>query len=167
MQEEANQKTVGLAVAATKMTGRLFIRVCDRYLQHRANEKRMKKSDPTNYKQNQPKKVKVKTLVKEGAGVSSVEIKDESIKQFERIARKNGVRYAIKKDKSTTPPTYLIFFKGKDAEVINATLREFTKRQLEKGQHKDVIHERLAKYKAVAKEAASKLAKDKNKDRTR
>ena len=55
----------------------------------------------------------VKELVKEGAGVASVEIKDEKIRQFERIARRNGVRYAIKKDKSTTPPTYIVFFKAK------------------------------------------------------
>lgn len=35
MQEEANQRTVGLVVTATKFTGRIFARAVDRYLQHR------------------------------------------------------------------------------------------------------------------------------------
>ena len=32
MQEEANQKTVGIAVQGTKMTGRAFLRACEKYL---------------------------------------------------------------------------------------------------------------------------------------
>ena len=66
-------------------------------------------------------------MLREGEGVSTVTIKDNSIKPFERLARKNGIRYAIKKDKSTSPQTYIIFFKGKNAEVIDNTLKEFTK----------------------------------------
>lgn len=152
MQEEANQKTVCLVVTATKMTGSVIAKGIDRYLQHRKTAKQLKQKDPSTYKMNQPKRVKVKTLVKEGAEVASIEIKDEKIKQFEKIAKKHGVRYAIKKDKSTSPPTYFIFFKGKDAEVINSALREFTKKQLTKGTKKPVIGDRLKKYKALSKE---------------
>ena len=65
--------------------------------------------------------MKVDRLVREGEGVSSIEIKDNSIREFEKLARKNGIRYAVKKDKSTSPPTYFIFFKGKNAEVIDNT----------------------------------------------
>ena len=45
-------------------------------------------------------------------GVSNIEINDPSIRDFERIARKYGVDYAVKKDRSTSPPKYLIFFKA-------------------------------------------------------
>lgn len=166
MQEEANQKTVCLVVTATKMTGSVLAKGIDRYLQHRKTAKQLKQKDPSTYKMNQPKRVKVKTLVKEGAEVASIEIKDEKIKQFEKIAKKHGVRYAIKKDKSTSPPTYFIFFKGKDAEVINSALREFTKKQLTKGTKKPVIGDRLKKYKALSKET-SKPAKDRNKEQIR
>ena len=76
--------------------------------------------------------------MQEGDGVSNVEIKDDSIKVFERLARKNGIRYAVKKEKATDPPTYYIFFKGKSAEVIEATLKEFTKAKLERsGRHSE------------------------------
>ena len=166
MQEEANQKTVALVIQGGKLTGRLFARAIEKYLRYRHEQKQYKKRDPTNFKMNKPKKVQVKRLVKEGTGVSSVELKDDHIRKFERLARKNGIRYAIKKDKSTTPPTYLIFFKGKDAEVIDATLREYTKRQLKKTS-RPIIHEKLQKFVAMAKEAATKLAKDKNKEQVR
>ena len=168
MQEEANQKTVGIAVQGTKMTARVFMRACEKFLQYRKEQKRLKKQDPANYKSNQPKRVKVSRLVREGDGVSSIEIKDESIKEFEKLARKNGVRYAVKKDKTTSPPTYYIFFKGKNAEVIDNTLREYTKRQLTRGEKKPVIHDKLENFKKVAKEAAaSKLSKVKNKQQER
>ena len=77
---------------------------------------------------NDPKRVKVKDLVKDGSGVSPVEIMDEKIRAFEKLARSNGVRYAIKKDKTTVPPTYIVFFRAKDAEMIDRTMKEFVKK---------------------------------------
>lgn len=171
MQEEANQKTVGIAVQGTKMTGRAFLRACEKYLQYRKEQKRLKQQrrepDPASYEINQPKRVKVDRLLREGEGVSTVTIKDESIKPFERLARKNGIRYAIKKDKSTSPPTYIIFFKGKNAEVIDNTLKEFTKRQLAKGERKQVIHTKLENFKKLAKEKAGDLSKVRHKQQER
>ena len=137
MQEQANEKSVALVVRTAKMTASAFARVCKWYIRHRNVVKHdrllEKRYDPSLQKINQPRKIMVKELVKEGAGVASVEIKDEKIRQFERIARRNGVRYAIKKDKSTTPPTYIVFFKAKDGEVIDRTMKEFLKRSIKKG----------------------------------
>ena len=122
MQERVNEKTVAVAVQATKMSGRMIARIGEMYLRHvrekRRDNKLTKSRDPSTYKHNRAGKVKIRTLMQEGDGVSNVEIKDDSIKVFERLARKNGIRYAVKKDKATDPPTYYIFFKGKSAEVI-------------------------------------------------
>ena len=46
-----------------------------------------------------------------GSGASTIEINDPSIKDFERIARKYGVDYAIKKCKGDKPK-YMVFFRG-------------------------------------------------------
>lgn len=104
MQERVNEKTVAIAVQATKMTGRLLARIGEMYLRHvrekRRDHKMAKSRDPSTFKQNQAGKVKIKTLMREGDGVSNVEIKDDSIKVFERLARKNGIKYAVKKDKT-------------------------------------------------------------------
>ena len=109
MQERVNEKTVAIAVQATKMTGRLLARIGEMYLRHvrekQRDHKMAKSRDPSTFKQNQAGKIKIKTLMREGDGVSNVEIKDDSIKVFERLARKNGIRYAVKKDKTTQPPT--------------------------------------------------------------
>lgn len=162
MQEEANEKTVGLAVQTTKLTGRGLVRVASMYLQHRKEQKRANPKDATQ----QAKKVKVKDLVKEGNGVSSIAIQDEEIRKFERIARKNGVRYAIKKDKATTPQTYYIFFKAKDVDVIDSTLREFTKKQLSKGKQ-PVIKKKIQKFKEIIQQLGAKKPKTRNKQQTR
>ena len=143
MQERVNEKTVAIAVQATRLTGRMLARIGELYLRHVREKHRDNKiarsRDPSTYKQNQAGKVKIKTLMQEGDGVSNVEIKDDSIKVFERLARRNGIRYAVKKDKNTQPPTYYIFFNGKSAEVIEATLKEFTKAKLDRsGRHNNV-----------------------------
>ena len=60
----------------------------------------------------------VKELVGQGAGVTSIEISDKNIKSFESIARKYGVDFAVKKDSTEKPPTYLVFFKGRDTDAL-------------------------------------------------
>ena len=173
MQEQANEKTVGLVCRSARMTSSVFMRLCEKYLRHRrmvVHDKKMaKRYDPATQKINQPKKIKVKELVKEGSGVSSVEIKDEKIRQFEKLARRNGVRYAIKKDRNTTPPTYIVFFKAKDGEMIDRTMKEFLKRNIRMNdQDKEpAIHAKLKKYKAVAMEAAAKVSKIRHKAQER
>ena len=173
MQEQANEKTVGLVCRSTRMSASTFMRLCEKYLRHRRmvvrDKKISKRYDPARQKINQAKRIKVKELVKEGAGVSSVEIKDEKIRQFEKLARRNGVRYAIKKDKSTTPPTYIVFFKAKDGEMIDRTMKEFLKRSIAKDDKakEPVIHAKLKKFKAVAMEAAAKVSKIRHKTQER
>jgi hypothetical protein len=36
------------------------------------------------------------------------------------------VDFALKKDKTETPPKWLVFFKGKDADALTAAFKEFT-----------------------------------------
>ena len=57
-------------------------------------------------------KIPVKKLVGQGEGAKSIEGTDSNIKSFERVARKYNVDFAVKRDKTTEPPKYLVFFKG-------------------------------------------------------
>ena len=76
MQERVKEKTVAVAVQATKMSGRMLARIGEMYLRHvrekRRDRKITKGRDPSTYKQNQAGKVKIKTLMQEGDGVSNV-----------------------------------------------------------------------------------------------
>ena len=49
----------------------------------------------------------MKKLIGQNQGVSSIELADGSIRDFEHVARKYGVDFAIKKDKSAEKPRYL------------------------------------------------------------
>ena len=57
-------------------------------------------------------KQSIKTLIRQGQGVSSIPLADEGMKDFQKIARKYGVDFAIVKDKNQNPPIYTVFFKA-------------------------------------------------------
>ena len=115
MQEEVENRTLTLVVSGTKFTGRLMKAAITKYLAHR-KEKKLQKQKSRETPVIPHGKQTVKQLIGQNQGVSNIEITDPSIKEFEKIARKYGVDYAVKKDRSSSPPKYLIFFKGRDAD---------------------------------------------------
>ena len=83
----------------------------------------------------------VKKLVGQNQGVSNVELSGEDIKAFERVARKYGVDYAVKKVKGDAP-RFLIFFKARDADALNAALSEYTGQKM-RGKEHSKLREKL------------------------
>ena len=92
-------------------------------------------------------------------GASSIEVSDSNIKSFERVARKYNVNFSVKKDKTVNPPKYLVFFKGKDTDVITHAFKEFVKGN-ERKRGRTLVREKLNRFKQV-------LPLDKNRERTR
>ncbi len=157
MQEEVENKTVTLIVNAAKMTGRTFKDAIRKYLAYKSaksKDKAARDVKPTG-------KQSVKELIGQNVGVTNVEIEDKSIRDFERIARKYGVDYAIKKDKTADVPKYLVFFKARDGDAINAAMNEYAKRELKK-QTKPSLLKKLKDLGEMVKEKAPKV---KNKDK--
>ena len=68
--------------------------------------------------------------MKQNTGISNIEITDKNIKAFEATAKKYGIDFALKKDSSTSPPRHLVFFKGRDADVLKAAFTEFSHQKL-------------------------------------
>ncbi len=118
MQEEVENRTVALVISGTKLTARSLKAAILKYLAWRKDKK--------NYPEIPQGKQSLKDLAKQNAGMTNIEITDKNIKSFERSARKYGVDFAIKKDKSINPPKYLVFFKGRDADAITAAFTDFT-----------------------------------------
>ncbi len=154
MQEEVSKKTVNLAITTTKLTIHAIIRGLRAYIHYR-NHKKM--HDP--YKHG---KQTVKELIKQGQGASSMVISDESLKDFEKIARKYGVDYAITKDKTTDPPNYVIFFKARDADALQLIVNEYGDRIMSR-QDKPSVLEKLAQLKSFVAEHYKK-AREKTKE---
>ena len=110
MQEEVENRTVNLAISTTKLTGRTIIAGIRKYLQHREKVKMKKARDPAVHG-----KQSVKQLLGQNQGATNVEIDKESIRDFEKLAKKYGVDFAVRKDKSVDPPRFLVFVRSKDA----------------------------------------------------
>ena len=100
----------------------------------------------------------MKQLIGQNQGVSNIEITDPSIKEFEKIARKYGVDYAVKKDRSTSPPKYLIFFKGRDADALTAAFTEYTGKKVKKAEktERPSVLEKLSQFKSMVKDIVVK-----------
>ena len=148
MQEEVTQKTIALVIKTAKLDASVLKSAMKMYLNHH-KQKAQKTHGKTS----------VKKLVGEGVGVSSIEVTDNNIKSFERTARKYHVDFAVKKDKTTEPPKYLVFFKGRDADVMTQAFREFVYGN-EKKKGRVSIREKLKHFKDT-------LSQDKNRERSR
>ena len=98
-------------------------------------------------------------------GVSSIEVTDGNIKSFERVARKYNVDFAVKKDKTTAPPKYVVFFKGSDADAVAQAFKEFVYGN-EKRKGRTSVREKLKRFRdAVSQNKNRERSREKNKDR--
>ena len=144
MQEEVEQRAVTLAINTTKMSVRILKAAISKYLAHRKEAKgRPTRADPVKHRGKQT----LKQLIGQNQGVSSIEITDRNIKSFERVARKYGVDFALKKDRSGDKPRYLVFFKARDGDALTAAFREFCARS-ERAKDKPSIVQTLRRLRA-------------------
>ena len=155
MQEEVENRTLTLAVNGTKFTGRMLKAAIGKYMAHRREVKQQKNRDGPVISHG---KQSVKQLVGQGQGVDSIELTDPSTREFDRIARKYGVDYAIKRDRSSDPPRFLIFFKGRDNDAITAAFQEYAGKKVKKASRPSVL-QKLAVFKDMVRDRAEKVKK--------
>ena len=160
MNEEIANKTVHLAIQAGKVTVKTLLRGLHAWYRHHQRKKDVAKMSGENVKGKQS----VKKLIRQGQGVSSMDIGDSGIKDFKKIANKYGVDFAIVKDKAAVPPLYTVFFKAKDADAIKQILKEYAVKQMKKkekaAEKKPSILQKLKKFK---EKVAAMPRKDKEK----
>ena len=112
-------------------------------------------------------KQSVKTLIRQGQGVSSIPLADEGLKDFQKIAKKYGVDFAVVKDKNEEPPVYTIFFKAKDTDVITKILQDYSEKQVKrKSVECPSVLEKLKKFKEAVAAIPRKVA-EKKKEKVR
>ena len=130
MQEEMNEKTVSLIIRGTKVTAVVLkdaMKMFLRQTSNRGSNGRDGKGTSEKQKQvSQTGKTSLRRMMKKGSELSNIEISDENIKSFEKIARKYSIQFSLMKDKSHDPPRYLVFFKARDVNVMQAAFREYT-----------------------------------------
>ena len=154
MQDEINEKAVVLAIRTGKLTAKVL---------QQAMKLLLKKGKGQLNKTPHGKQT-LRQLMKQNAGVSNIEITDGNIKAFESTAKKYGIDFALKKDTTETPPRYLVFFKGRDADALTAAFKEFSAKKLTQDR-KPSIRKLLSTLKEAAQGRNAERAKVKNKDR--
>lgn len=141
MQDEVRDKSVALVIRVGKEGGRLtadLLKAAMRDYMRRVHEHKTPHGKQT-----------VKQLVGQGDGVQSIEVTNKNIKSFERVARKYGVDFALKKDPAEGK--YFVFFKARDADAINAAFSEYANKSIKRKRDKPSLHAELEHFKEVAK----------------
>ncbi len=153
MQDEVRDKSVALAIKVGKNGGKLtadLLKWAIRKYMTQAQNPQIHHGKQT-----------VKQLVRQGQGVQNIEITDKNIKSFERVAKKYGVDFALKKDSANG--RYLVFFKAKDADALDAAFAEYTARTMQrKTARKPSVRQMLSHFKEVVKDMARDMARDRN-----
>ena len=98
----------------------------------------------------------IREMMKERSGLANIEIHDEHIHDFERIARRYGIEYAIKKERDKNPPHYLVFFRGRDTDFLQTAFSEFVKKRL-KVQERPSLRDKLQQLRQQHKDRATKI----------
>lgn len=139
MQEEVTQKTMALAITTSRMTASVLAKAMRKFLEAQKNKShQLPKGKQT-----------LKELMKHNTGVSNLEITNDNIRAFSATAKKYGIDFALKKDSSTQPPRYLVFFKGRETDVMTAAFKEFSSKQLSQ-EKKPSIRKLLSSMKELA-----------------
>lgn len=122
MQDQVNEKVVAVSIGTTKLTALVLQAAIKQVLvKMKAQRGKMPRGKQT-----------LKQLMRQNTGISNIEITDSNIKDFTATAKKYGIDFALKKDATETPPRYLVFFKGRDADVLTAAFKEFSAKKLTK-----------------------------------
>ena len=147
MQEEVEQRVFTLIVNCTKLTEQELRKALSKFLAQMKTR-------------HQTKQPHGKMTVKKG--LQSVEVTDQNIGSFNRIARKYGIDFAPFKAKGQD--RYLIFFKGQDADAMTAAFKEYTEQIVNKKSRPSVLA-KLEQFKALIPSAVVDRTKKKELER--
>lgn len=187
MQEEVNQKTINLCIQGGRITANILKAAIRKYL--RAVEKQKnKKVQRKQAVKNEKAKVKardkaekkleakkphgkqtMKQLMSQKVELTNIPITDENIKSFHKVARKYGIDYTLKKDSSTDPPRFMVFFKAKDVDVMTEAFKEYAGVSMKQKTKKPSIRKKLnqAVQKTKAKHREHQRQKTRNRGQER
>ena len=147
--ESGTKKTIDISLKAERVTADILKAALQEFLSGKAEKKgRM------TYKQLQ---------AKSPSKLDSIEVSDRNIGDFLKTARKYDVDFALKRDKSTSPPTYHVFFSAAKTEDFKRAFSEY----IGKGQGKQRGHFTREKMQKAAERLASRPRKHKQREKSR
>ena len=143
MQEEVEQRTVILMENCAKLTERELRQALSKLLEEYGKQ-RQERRTPSG-------KMSVRQLAAQNRGMQSIEVTENNIGSFNRVARKYGIDFAPFKVKGEN--RYLVFFKAGDTDAMTAAFREYTEKQMNRD-HRPSVREKLDQMKSMIRTAA-------------
>ncbi|MGM9605807.1 MAG: PcfB family protein [Faecousia sp.] len=153
MQEEVEHRVVTLVINCTKLTEQELRKALGKFLAQIKTKRQNKQPHG---------KMTVKQLAAQNRGLQSVEVTDQNVGSFKRIARKYGIDFAPYKAKGQD--RYLIFFKSQDADAMTAAFKEYTEQIVNKKSRPSVLA-KLQQFKALIQSAVVDRTKKKELER--
>ena len=144
MQEEVTEKTIALCIKGGKITAQILKAALIKLLAEMDKKKQRGKGEKSQCEKSG--KQSIKSLQKSGAQITNIVVTDNNIKSFDRVARKYGIDYSLKKVEQEGKSEYLVFFKAKDVDVMTAAFKEYTSETLKK-QKRESVRQKLEKVK--------------------
>ena len=108
-------------------------------------------------------KQSIKELSK-GGTLSSIEITEGNIKNFDPIARKYGIKYALQKDSSSAPPKWTVFFQAKDVDALTAAFKEYSKGAIKRSADKPSVVDGIRDFREKTKNVVRDKIKVKHRE---
>ncbi len=133
MQDEINEKVVVLVINIGKkgirLSASMLKTAIQKYLQYLKQQEALERQA----EDHQPEgKQTMKDLMRQNSKLTNIEVTDRNIRDFEKTARKYNIDFALKKDKLSEKPRYLVFFKARDVDVMTAAFKEYSERTARK-----------------------------------
>ncbi len=147
------RKTMSFATQATRVTSDVLKGIFRDFLSGKAEKSGIKSFG---------------TLAKTGK-LENIEVTENNIKDFLKTAKKYDIDFALKKDRSTSPATYHIFFESSKSENFSRAFKEYAQgvnQKLAKKNVTNVVNRNQIKQNAKIisqKQAAKSQEKNLNK----
>ncbi len=148
--EEISRSTIAISVRASKLTAR--------GLAYALGEaaKKIRKSQAPQGKQT------VKQLLRQVGETSAIDLPGRA-KDFDRVARRWGVDYAIKR---VEKGKYLLFFKAKQADAITGCFSEYSRRMMSRSRDRRVpLREQLKRAQELVRDQLRQKERTKEAER--
>ena len=142
MQDEVSQQTVALMIQGGKISAEILKQAIVKmqvYSTNLSNNGKIagEQGDVKHGKQT------LSNLMEHKAELTNIPIDENNIGDFEKIAKKYDIDYSLKKDSSQDPPVYIVFFKARDAGVMEQALKEYTRNYMNKDHDRVSVRQKL------------------------
>ena len=152
MQEEVEHRIVVLIEGCAKLSERELRQALSKLMQEMQKRQHTAPSG----------KMTVKQLAAQNKGMQSIEVTNDNIGSFNRIAQKYGIDFAPFKVKGEN--RYLVFFKSGDMDAMTAAFKEYTAKQLDREKRPSVLAN-LQHFREMLKSVVVDRTKKKERER--